>query len=107
MILSGEGTTAMDETITLTFVIEPEGDRFVATCPELDIASFGDSVEDAAAHLENAVLLYLDVIEEDGERERIFRERGLKTERRVDTHYGINVHVGSYATVRQVPVGSR
>jgi predicted RNase H-like HicB family nuclease len=97
----------MDETITLTFVIEPEGDRFVATCPELDISSFGDSVEDAAAHLENAVLLYLEVVEEDGERERIFRERGLKTERRLETHYGVTINVGSYATVRQVPVGSR
>jgi predicted RNase H-like HicB family nuclease len=107
MILSGEEATAVEESIALTFVIEPEGDRFVATCPELDVASFGDSVEDAAAHLENAVLLYLDVIEEDGERERVFHERGLKTEGRLETHYGITIHVGSYATVRQVPVGSR
>ena len=97
----------MEETITLTFVIEPEGDRFVATCPELDVSSFGDSVEDAAAHLENAVLLYLDVIEEDGERERIFCERGLKAKRPLETHHGITSHVGSYATVRQVPLGSR
>jgi predicted RNase H-like HicB family nuclease len=64
--------------IKLTFEITREDDQYVAVCPELDIASQGDTVEDAEKHLDDAVTLYLDVIEEDGERERIFKERGIQ-----------------------------
>jgi predicted RNase H-like HicB family nuclease len=68
----------MQPTIQLTYSIEPEDDRFVATCVELDLSSFGPTVEAAARQLDNAVQLYLEVLEEDGERERLFRERGIQ-----------------------------
>ena len=45
----------MDKVLQLTAVIEREGDGFVATCPELDIVSQGDSVEDARMNLLEAV----------------------------------------------------
>jgi len=35
----------------LTAIIEREQDGFVALCPELDIASQGDTVEDASKNL--------------------------------------------------------
>jgi len=35
----------------LTAVIEREGDGYVALCPEFDIASQGDTVEDARSNL--------------------------------------------------------
>jgi len=35
------------KTLQLTAVLEKEDDGFVALCPELDIASQGDSVEEA------------------------------------------------------------
>ena len=35
----------------LTAVIEREGDGYVALCPELDIASQGDSIEQARENL--------------------------------------------------------
>ena len=44
----------------LTAVIHREGDGFVALCPELDVASQGDSVEDASANLREAVELFIE-----------------------------------------------
>ena len=43
-----------------TAIIEREGDGFVSLCPELDIASQGHSVEDARAHLTEAVELFFE-----------------------------------------------
>ncbi|MBM4294391.1 MAG: type II toxin-antitoxin system HicB family antitoxin [Deltaproteobacteria bacterium] len=39
----------------LTAIIEREGDGFVALCPELDIASQGDTVEEARDNLREAL----------------------------------------------------
>jgi predicted RNase H-like HicB family nuclease len=44
----------------LTAVIEKEGDGFVALCPELDIASQGNSVEEAHANLKEALELFFE-----------------------------------------------
>jgi predicted RNase H-like HicB family nuclease len=50
----------MKQTHQLTAVIEREGDGYVALCPELDIASQGDSVEEARANLQEAVELFFE-----------------------------------------------
>jgi predicted RNase H-like HicB family nuclease len=42
-----------------TAVIEREGDGYVATCPELDIVSQGDTVEEARYNLVEAVEAFL------------------------------------------------
>ena len=39
----------------LTAVVEREGDGYVATCPELDIVSQGDTIEEARRNLVEAV----------------------------------------------------
>jgi len=44
-----------------TAVIEHEGDGYVALCPELDIASQGDRIEEARANLEEAKDLFFEV----------------------------------------------
>jgi predicted RNase H-like HicB family nuclease len=44
-----------------TEVVAPEGDGFVSRCPELDIASQGDTVDEARANLREAVEGFLDV----------------------------------------------
>ena len=44
----------------LTTLIEREGDMFVSLCPELDIASQGDSVEEARANLIEALELFFE-----------------------------------------------
>ena len=42
----------------LTAIIEREGDGYVALCPELDIASQGDSLEEARDNLIEALELF-------------------------------------------------
>ena len=53
----------------LTAFIKREGDGFVALCPELDIASQGQSVEEARVNLSEAVELFLESAS-DGEIEQ-------------------------------------
>lgn len=48
------------KTRQLTGLIEREGDGYVALCPELDIASQGDSVEEARRNLVEAVELFFE-----------------------------------------------
>ena len=47
--------------IQLTAIIEREGDGYVALCPELDIASQGDSVSEARDNLKEALELFFEV----------------------------------------------
>ncbi|MHB8763985.1 MAG: type II toxin-antitoxin system HicB family antitoxin [Deferrisomatales bacterium] len=48
------------KTRQLTGLIEREGAGYVALCPELDIASQGDSVEEARRNLIEAVELFFE-----------------------------------------------
>jgi predicted RNase H-like HicB family nuclease len=57
-----------------TAVIEREGDGYVALCPELDIASQGDSIEKARENLTEAVSLFLEVASADEIQERLHSE---------------------------------
>ena len=45
---------------TFTAAIHREGDLYVALCPELDVASQGETVEQARANLREAVELFLE-----------------------------------------------
>jgi predicted RNase H-like HicB family nuclease len=42
----------------LTAIIEREGDGYVALCPEFDVASQGDSIEEARENLIEALELF-------------------------------------------------
>jgi predicted RNase H-like HicB family nuclease len=50
----------MKHTQQVTAIIEREGDGYVALCPELDVASQGDSIESARKNLQEAVELFLE-----------------------------------------------
>ena len=43
-----------------TAIIEREDDGYVASCPELDVASQGDTVSEARANLREAIELFLE-----------------------------------------------
>jgi predicted RNase H-like HicB family nuclease len=43
-----------------TAIIEREDDGFVATCPELDIVTQGDTVEEARENLQEALELFFE-----------------------------------------------
>jgi predicted RNase H-like HicB family nuclease len=50
----------MEGTRRLTAIIEREDDGYVALCPELDIASQGDTIEGARANLVEALTLFFE-----------------------------------------------
>jgi predicted RNase H-like HicB family nuclease len=50
----------MKKTIDFTALVEREGDGYVALCPEFDVASQGNTVEEARRNLAEAVSLFLE-----------------------------------------------
>jgi predicted RNase H-like HicB family nuclease len=46
--------------VQVTAIIEREGDGYVSLCPELDVASQGNSIEEARKNLQEAVELFLE-----------------------------------------------
>ena len=62
----------------LTVVVEREGDGFVSLCPELDVASQGDTVEEARANLDEALDLFLETASEEETRRRLGEDAGTK-----------------------------
>ncbi|MFH1436680.1 MAG: type II toxin-antitoxin system HicB family antitoxin [Pseudomonadota bacterium] len=54
----------------LTAIIEREGDGFVALCPEVDVASQGDSVDEARRNLKEALELFFETASPEEIKER-------------------------------------
>jgi predicted RNase H-like HicB family nuclease len=57
-----------------TAIIEREGDGFVALCPELDIASQGDTVEEAKLNLTEAIELFFETADSSEIQKRLHTE---------------------------------
>ena len=64
----------MARTRDLTAIIEREGDMYVALCPELDIASQGETVEKARANLIEALELFFETADESEIQRRLGNE---------------------------------
>ncbi len=58
----------------LTAIIEREGDGYVALCPELDIASQGNSVEQARENLREALELFFECASSEEIKARLHEE---------------------------------
>ena len=63
--------------VTHAVLPEKEDGQFISVCPELDVMSCGDSIEEAFANLEEAIDVYLSALGEVGERMRVLQERGI------------------------------
>lgn len=74
----------MQRLISLTAILEKEDDLYVSLCPELDIASQGETKEEARANLVEALELFFETASESE------IERRLKSDREVST---VLVHV--------------
>ena len=61
-------------TKTLTAVLIREDTGFVALCPELDVASQGDTVEDAKTNLQEAVELFFECASQEEVQDRLSSE---------------------------------
>jgi len=55
-----------------------EGGQIVAICPELSVSSFGDSLDDALAALQEALLLFLEECQRMGTLEAVLQEAGYR-----------------------------
>ncbi len=64
----------MQKTQQFTAVIEREEDMYVALCPELDIASQGETVEKARENLKEAIELFFETASQQEIRERLHDE---------------------------------
>ena len=58
----------------LTAVIEREGDGYVALCPEVDVASQGDTIEQARANLQEALERFFEAASQAEVAERLHGE---------------------------------
>ena len=56
--MSGKGRHRMNR--RLTAIVEREGDGYVALCPEVDVASQGDTVTEARDNLAEALTLFFE-----------------------------------------------
>jgi predicted RNase H-like HicB family nuclease len=64
----------MKQTHYLTAIIEREDDGYVALCPELDIASQGDTVEEARHNLVEALELFFEAADPSEVERRLHSE---------------------------------
>ena len=55
----------------LTTIIDKEGSGYVALCPELDIASQGDTIEEARSNLQEAVELFFETADPGEVKQRL------------------------------------
>ena len=58
----------------LTAIIEREGDGYVALCPEVDVASQGDTVDEARSNLLEALELFFETASPKEIKERMHDE---------------------------------
>lgn len=72
----------MKSTQQFTAIIEREGDGYVSLCPELDIASQGDNIEEARRNLIEALELFFETADPSEIKNRLhseFRENDKKS----------------------------
>ena len=58
----------------LTAIIEREGNGFVALCPELDVASQGNTIEEAKKNLQEALELFFETASPEEVKTRLHDE---------------------------------
>jgi predicted RNase H-like HicB family nuclease len=64
----------MKSTQQFTAIIEREGDGYISLCPELDIASQGDNIEEARQNLIEALELFFETADPSEIKNRLHSE---------------------------------
>lgn len=65
--------------LKLTEELWKEGNMYVSYCPELDIASCGESVEEAKKNLKEVILINIEETQKMGTFEQFLQEAGFDT----------------------------
>lgn len=96
--------------IVLTLLVHEEDGQYVSECPELGTASFGATIDEAFHNIREATELYLNSIEAAGERQRIFRKKGIQIflgpSHEAPTHVTVNTADTVGFLVHEVPAAS-
>ncbi|MEG4342955.1 type II toxin-antitoxin system HicB family antitoxin [Microcoleus sp. A003_D6] len=58
-----------------TAIIEREGDGYISLCPELDIASQGDNIEEARQNFIEALELFFETADPSEVKNRLYSDR--------------------------------
>jgi len=64
--------------IRLTEEIWKEGNMYVSYCPELDIASCGENIQQAKKNLQETIIINIEETKKMGTLEKFFEECGLE-----------------------------
>ncbi|HHT9107458.1 MAG TPA: type II toxin-antitoxin system HicB family antitoxin [Candidatus Wunengus sp. YC63] len=67
--------------IEFDVIVFKEGQVFIAYCPELDVSSCGNTIEQSRENLKTAVRLFLEEAEKMGTLEDILIEAGYKRDK--------------------------
>ncbi len=92
--------------VTLTYRITKEGKKYSVICEELGTSTCGDSVDEAIKNIRDAIGVHLNSLEQLGERERFFRERGIRVYAapRKTVTKPVSLNYGEFVTKQNVPV---
>ena len=89
--------------ISVTHRIRKEKRGYFALCPEFDVASHGRTVEEADKNLKEAVILYLESIEQLGTRDAIFKKRNIRLERKPKKEIPVELIADEFVTTQLIP----
>lgn len=70
----------MTKELILTFVIKKESGKYSSWCPELDVASQGDTVEEARKNLKEAVESHVETMIKNGDVKELLEKLGMSLE---------------------------
>jgi predicted RNase H-like HicB family nuclease len=63
--------------LDLSVLVRKEGQQYSSWCPELDVASSGESIEQACENLKEAITCFIETYAELGELDAILKEKGI------------------------------
>ena len=70
----------MESQLLLNVIIKQEGKGYSVICPELNVASQGETFEEAISNIKEAVELYIETAEELGTLDEVLEQLGLTKE---------------------------
>ena len=91
--------------IQLTLIASEEEGGYASVCPELGIASQGENAGEALANLRDAACVFLNTIEQLGQRERVFKERHIKIHLHEPTEGKIKLQPFQIGSFLVAPIG--
>jgi predicted RNase H-like HicB family nuclease len=71
-------TARLNAYVPLTLRIYKADGQYASECVELGTASCGDTVDEALANIREATQQYVSAIEAAGERDRVFKRKGIR-----------------------------